>query len=134
MLAKLEHYGIRGMASNWFKSYNRKQFVSINGNASHHNSIKCGVYQGSLLGPHLFLIYINDLNHTIKFCKVHHFANDTIVLQFSKSVNKLNKYVNFGMKSLTDWHLMLIKSHLMLKNDNFQAQKKETRMHNKNQA
>ena len=105
------------MASNWFKSYNRKKFVSINGNVSHHNSIKCGVYQGSLLGPHLFLIYINDLNHTIKFCKVHHFANDTILLHFSKSVNKLNKYVNFGMKSLTDWHLMLIKSHLMLKNE-----------------
>ena len=50
-----------------------------------------------------FLIYINDLNRSIKICKVHHFADDTNLLHFSKSVNKLNKYINLDMKNLTDW-------------------------------
>ena len=105
LLAKLEHYSIHGMANNWFKSYlfNRKQFVSINGHISNQTSVKYGVPQGSVLGPLLFLIYINDLNLAIKFCKVHHFADDTNLLHFSKSVNKLNKYINLDMKNLTDW-------------------------------
>ena len=105
MLAKLEHYGIHGMANNWFKSclFNRKQFVSVNGHVSNQTSVKYGLLQGSILGPLLFLIYINDLNHAIKFCKVHHFANDTNLLHFSKLVSKLNKYINLDMKNLTDW-------------------------------
>ena len=105
LLAKLEHYSIRCMANNWFKSYlfNRKQFVSINGHISNQTSVKYGVPQGSVLGPLLFLIYINDLNLAIKFCKVHHFVDDTNLLHFSKSVNKLNKYINLDMKNLTDW-------------------------------
>ena len=92
------------MANNWFKSYlfNRKQFVSINGDVSNQTSVKY-VHQGSVLGPLLFLIHINDLNHAIKFCKVFHFADDTNLLHFSKSVNKLNKYINLDMKNLTDW-------------------------------
>ena len=50
-----------------------------------------------------FLIYIHDLNRSIKICKVHHFSDDTNLLHFSKSVNKLNKYINLDMKNLTDW-------------------------------
>ena len=51
----------------------------------------------------LFLIYINDLNQAIKFCKVHHFADYTNLLHFNKSVAKLNKFVNQDMKNLTVW-------------------------------
>ena len=54
-------------------------------------------------GPLLFLIYINDLNQAIKFCKVHHFADDTNLLHFNKSIAKLNKIVNQDMKNLTVW-------------------------------
>ena len=61
-----------------------------------------GVPQGSILGPLLFLININDLSQAIKFCKVHHFADDTNLLHFSKSIAKL-KYLNLDMKNLTDW-------------------------------
>ena len=61
LLAKLEHYDIRDMTNNWFKSYlfNRKQFVSINDHVSNQTSVKYGVPQGSVLDPLLFLIYVN---------------------------------------------------------------------------
>ena len=105
LLSKLNHYGIRGITNSWFKSYlsDRSQFVSINGFSSKCMHIKHGVPQGSVLGPLLFLIYINDLNHAIKHCKVHHFADDTNLLHFNKSVNKLNKLVNTDMKNLANW-------------------------------
>ena len=94
-----------GLANEWFKSYlsKRKQYVSINGHDSNLADVEFGVPQGSLFGLLLFLIYINDLNQTLKFCKVHHFADDTNLLHFRKSVNSLNKYANLDLKNLTYW-------------------------------
>ena len=51
----------------------------------------------------MFLIYIDDLNQTKNFCKFHHFTDDTNLRHFSKSVNKLNKYVNLDFKNLAYW-------------------------------
>ena len=102
----------------------RKQYVSINGFNSKYFSIFLGVPQGSVLGPPLFLIYINDLNTAIKNCKVHHFADDTNLLNINDSVKKLNKAISFDFKlklsDLTNWlnankiSLNVTKSQLIL--------------------
>ena len=72
LLSKLEHKGIRCLANEWPKSYfsNRKQYVSINGYDSNLADVKFGVPQGSFLRPVLFLVYMTDLNRSLKFCKV----------------------------------------------------------------
>ena len=105
LLAKLSHYGICGVSNDWFKSYlsNHSQYVSINGYDSGLATINCSVPQGSVLGPLLFLLYMNDLNQAIKFCKVHHFADDTNLLCLGNSIKKLNKLVNADLKHLVNW-------------------------------
>ena len=79
LLAKLEYYGIRGIAGKWFCSFlsKRKQFVKIGDETSNYQSITCGVPQGSVLGPLLFLIYINDLSGSSTVADFHLFADDT---------------------------------------------------------
>ena len=70
LLKQLDHYGIRGVANDWFRSYlsNRQQFVSIGRVESEMDIMKYGVPQGSVLGPLFFLIYKTDLHSSIKFC------------------------------------------------------------------
>ena len=107
LIAKLDHYGIRGTANNWFTSYlkNRSQFVSILGFDSSIKPINHGVPQGSVLGPLLFLLYINDLHFAIKNSKVFHFADDTNLLNISNSPKKIQKSVNADLKILYKWLL-----------------------------
>ena len=76
---------------------------SVNGYGSGLAEINFGFPQVSVLGPLLFLLYINDLNQAIKFCKVHYFADVTKLLYLDKSIKKLNKLVNFDLKNLVYW-------------------------------
>ena len=105
LLRKMEYYGIRGIANKWFKSYlsNRQQFVSINGFNSEKQAMNYGVPQGSVLGPLLFLIYINDLHKSIKYSKIHHFADDTNLLVVGKTLKSIQKQMNIDLKLLCKW-------------------------------
>ena len=107
LIDKLNHYGIRGVSNNWFKSYlsNRTQFVSIQGYESDSKPMMHGVPQGSVLGPLLFLIYINDLHEAIQHSHVYHFADDTNLLNINNSPKKLQQQVNRDLKNLYKWLL-----------------------------
>ena len=107
LIYKLNHYGIRGTVNDWFSSYlsNRSQYVSILGFKSNTLNVKHGVPQGSVLGPLLFLLYINDLHKAIKYSKVYHFADDTNLLNISASYKKLQKQLNIDLKLLYKWLL-----------------------------
>ena len=99
LLKKLDYYSVRRTANEWFASYlqNRKQFVSIGCHISSTQVIQTGVPQGSVLGPLLFLLYINDLNKSIK----NHFADETNILLSNKSVDLLAKNMNQDPKNLS---------------------------------
>ena len=100
LLNKLHHYDIRGTDLAWFTSYlsNRSHYVSVNGYNSSHRNITCGVPQGSVLGPLLFLIYINDLPSSSSKLSFYLFADDTNIYFESDSLNTLQKVVNKKLK------------------------------------
>ena len=96
LLSKLDHYGIRGSVNTWFQSYlsNRTQFVTVNGHNSTSLPITCRVPQGSVLGPLLSLLYINNLPTTLKIIKINLFADDTNIYISSKNLEYLQKAIN----------------------------------------
>ena len=116
LLQKLKHYGIRNTALSWFKTYlsGRFQFVSVSDVKSCLKAIKHGVPQGSVLGPLLFLIFINDLHHAVRFSETFQFADDTNLLHFGKSSESLNNEVNQDLGLLYDW---LIANKIALNTD-----------------
>ena len=105
LLYKLSHYGIRGHANKFFKIYlnERKQFTFINNEISTTRVISCGVPQGSVLGPILFLIYVNDLSHAVGDEIAKLFADDTGLFTFGKNLNLLINESKIVYRRLFDW-------------------------------
>ena len=105
MLDKLTSLGLNRSAVQWFRSYltMRTQSVCTNGVLSEPQPISFGVPQGSVLGPLLFIIYINDLPLAVQGCCVELYADDTLIYFASKSVSEIQAQLTSGLTNILSW-------------------------------
>ena len=105
LLNKLKGAGIRGRLLSWLKSYltDRQQRVTINGAKSPWGKILAGVPQGSVLGPLLFLIFINDITHIITRCKIRLFADDTCLFVEVDEPAEAAAILNENLQKIQEW-------------------------------
>jgi hypothetical protein len=101
----MEHYGVRGIANKWIKSYlsDRTQFCTVGGKKSGITNITCGVPQGSILGPLLFLVYINDLGTIFTNLQTILFADDSNLIVRGKSLLEVEQKIKQDIPTLTQW-------------------------------
>jgi len=104
LLYKLNSYGVRGVANQWFKSYlsDRSQFVELDKEYSSLLPIGCGVPQGSILGPLLYLIYVNDIFNSCNG-NIVSFADDTTLFMSHCDVHQLFANANIQVNNLFEW-------------------------------
>ena len=104
LLQKLELYGIKNNNLKWFQSYlsDRKQFIKFNNESTNLEIIQCGIPQGSILGPFLFLKFVNDLKKNTKFLDPIMFADDTNLFYSNKDINTLFKIAN-ELNEINEW-------------------------------
>ena len=105
LIRKLEYYGLRGVTIQWFKNYltNRKQYVYYDSIESELLPIECGVPQGSILGPLLFFIYVNDISYSSNALQYILFADDANVFCSNSDLNTLLRTINTELPKLSKW-------------------------------
>ena len=105
LLYKLDYYGIRGHACKWFRHYlsDTQRCVSINGTVSQDAHVQTGVPQGSILGPVLFLLYINDICNAVDNVPLRLFADDTNVFISGKDINDIVYTSRDKLESFSVW-------------------------------
>ena len=120
LLKKLYHYGIRGIINDWFHSYltERVQSTLIGSEVSTKLPTACGVPQGSVLGPLLFLLYVNDLCRSSDKLSFYLFADDTNLLYADRDINSLERVVNAELRKVQEW-LVANRLTLNAKKSNF---------------
>ena len=104
LLDKLQAMGVGQIAVQWFKSYlsGREQLVSIADKRSDFRTVSCGVPQGSILGPLLFLIYVNDMKAAVK-CKLLLYADDSALLVSGKDVSEVERTLSMELGAVSEW-------------------------------
>ena len=105
LLRKLENMGIKGTVNNWLRSYlnNRKQYVALGNVSSSLSTVLCGVPQGSVLGPLLFILYINDICNVSKLLQLILFADDTNLFRSSDNLQNLCNEISTELCKLNIW-------------------------------
>ena len=105
LLKKLNYYGVQNQTITWFKSYlaDRQQLCKVNGVSSAKSSISCGVPQGSILGPLLFLIYINDLPTCLDYSTGRSFADDTNLTFSAGDLSVLQSEMSEDLNKIFTW-------------------------------
>ena len=122
LLAKLEHYRIRALPNEWLRSYltNRQQFISVNNSDSDPLQTTCGVPQGSVLGPVLFLIYIIDFTNCSSIFDFHLFADDSNLFYTHSDLQHFEQNVNRELSEISLWlranklSLNIAKTHFVI--------------------
>ena len=105
LLYKLEHYGVRSNILSWFKSYltDRRQYVNVNNTASSIEYLRHGVPQGSILGPLLFIIYINDIPQISKLAKFILYADDANIIVTGNNLREIEEKIKNLIPLLLYW-------------------------------
>ena len=105
LLKKLEFYGVRGIVNDWLYSYlnNRKQLVLLDNTKSNLLDVICGVPQGSILGPKLFILYINDIVQVSDLLKLIIFADDTNAFYSGENIRNVANTVSSELNKLKIW-------------------------------
>ena len=100
----MEHYGFRGIVLDWFKNYkNRKPYVSLYSSESEQKDNVCGVPQGPISGPLLFILYVNDIINTSDVLDFNLFADDTTILYLHSNIENQINLVNEALSEVSNW-------------------------------
>ncbi len=114
LLDKLRKYGVNDLENAWFTNYlsDRIQVVCVGNGTSEPCQVLSGVPQGSILGPLLFVIFVNDLPYVTSKCSVLMYADDTVIFYASKEVSEIGRVLNSELSDLYEW---LLNNKLFLK-------------------